>query len=69
MYVQMYICMHISVFEIIELCLLFRPMCVCVFVCTHACVPMCVYVNFLSFFIFLPGPKEIKEFIVFPLAK
>lgn len=24
--------------------------------------------NFLSFFLFLAGPKELKEFIVFPLA-
>lgn len=45
-------------YEVIELCLLFYPLCVCV------CIYMCIF----SFLLFLTSPKELKEFIVFPLA-
>lgn len=45
-------------YEVIELCLLFYPLCVCV------CIYMCIF----SFLLFLTSPKELKEFIVFPLV-
>ena len=64
MYVCVYACMYIYVclyiFVCMKLlnCLLFHSLSVCV--CTH--------VNSLSILLFLDSPKELKEFIVFPLA-
>jgi hypothetical protein len=46
------------VHEVIGLCLLFHALSVCV------CVCVCI----VSFLLFLASPKELKEFIVFPLV-